>query len=573
LAIEDLIAVAQGAREPDLVLKNPQVINVFSGEIYPADVALYEGQIAGVGSYDGPQTVDLGDCWLSPGLFDGHVHIESSMVQVSEYAKAVVPLGTTSVIIDPHEIANVLGSDGILFMLRGSKYNPLNVFMMLPSCVPATDLETAGSELKALDLFPFLSDKWVLGLGEVMDYLGVLSRQDDVLDKIKIVSGKKVDGHAPGLAGKELAAYVAAGIESDHESTTLEEAREKLRLGMRILLREGTTSKNLRDLLPLVNTDNVDRFVFCTDDRHPKDLLEEGHINYMIRVAIESGIPPAQAVRMATLNTALHFGLDRIGAVAPGYAADLAVVDNLETFHVRTVYKAGEVVAEDGQPRFEAPPAQRIQIRSSINLHELTLEDFRIPADGRTANVIGLIPNQLITEHLRDEVTVKNGEVVSDAERDLIKVVVIERHHASGNIGRGLVRGLGLKRGAIASSVAHDSHNIITAGASDEDMLKAVREVVRLKGGLCVVRDGKTLASLALPIGGLMSDQSLGHVRARLDELHAATDTLGCSVDDPLAALSFLGLTVIPSLRVSDLGLVDVDGGRIVGLFEEGGAP
>ena len=569
MSVENIISVAQGFQEPDLVLKNVRIINVFTGEIYPADVALCEDKIAGIGKYDGPRTVDLEGRYLSPGFFDGHVHIESSMVQVSEYAKAVVPLGTTSLVIDPHEIANVLGSDGILYMLRASKYNPLNVFLMLPSCVPATDMETAGSELKALDLFPFLSDKWVLGLGEVMDYRGVLSRDEDVLDKIKIVSGKRIDGHAPGLTGKRLVGYVAAGIESDHESTTVEEAREKIRLGMRIFLREGSMSKNLLDILPLVTRDNVNRFVFCTDDRHPRDLIEEGHIDYMIRLAIEFGIDPVLAVRMATLNPARHFGLNNIGAIAPGYDADLVVLDDLKACTVDQVYKGGVLVAEKGRALYEPPPAQKFQVRSSINVQELTLEDFRIPANGTTANVIGVIPNQLITKHLKESVTVEDGHVVSDPERDLLKIFVIERHHASGNIGRGMVRGLGLKRGAIASSVAHDSHNIITAGVADEDILVAAVGVVKLRGGLVVVSDGEILASLALPIAGLMSDEPLSEVQRKLGELHEAARTLGAAVADPLAAISFLGLTVIPSLKLSDLGLVDVDEGRIINLFDQ----
>jgi len=572
VSIEEIIQVAQGDRPPDLVLKQPQIVNVFTGEIYPADVAIYEGKIAGIGVYDGPHTVDLKGRHLCPGFFDGHVHIESSMVQVSEYAKATVPRGTTSVVIDPHEIANVLGSDGILFMLRASKYNPLNVFVMLPSCVPATELETAGSELKALDLFPFLSDKWVLGLGEVMDYPAVLRRDGDVLDKIKIVSGKKIDGHAPGLSGKDLVSYVAAGIESDHESTTLEEAREKVRLGMHIQLREGSTSKNLIDLLPLVTCENIDRFFFCTDDRHPRDLMEEGHIDYMIRCAIDHGIAPSQAIRMATLNTARHYGLDKVGAIAPGYDADLVVLDDLEKCRISRVYKAGVLVAENGRPVWEPPPAQRTQVRSSINVQEIRLEDFRIPAEGKTANVIGLIPKQLITKRLREEVRIEDSLVVSDPERDILKIFVIERHHASGNIGRGLVKGLGLKRGAIASSVAHDSHNLIVAGVSDEDILGAAVEVVKLRGGLAVVCEGRVLAQLALPIAGLMSDQSLAHVEQNLEEIHSAVESLGASVANPMATLSFLGLTVIPALKLSDLGLVDVDRQAIIGLFESGSA-
>jgi adenine deaminase len=341
---------------------------------------------------------------------------------------------------------------------------------------------------------------------------------------------------------------------------------------MRVFLREGSTSKNLKDLLPLVNQDNIDRFVFCTDDRHPKDLLEEGHIDYMVRLAIEHGIAPALAVRMASLNAARHFGLENIGAIAPGYEADLLVLDDLDSCRIGQVYKGGVLVAEQGEVVYEPPKVEKIHLRSSINVKELSLEDFRIPADGSTANVIGLIPNQLITEHLREEVASRDGEVVGDLDSDILKIFVVERHHASDNIGRGLVKGLGLKRGAMASSVAHDSHNIIATGVSDEDIFAAVLGVVKLRGGLVVVSEGKTLASLALPIGGLMSDQPLADVEAQLKELHDASHQLGASVEDPLAALSFLGLTVIPALKLSDLGLVDVNAGRVIGLFEETGS-
>jgi len=569
MGLEEIIDVAQGRREPDLVLRGAGVVNVFTGEILPGDVAVYGGRIAGVGAYDGGTTEDLQGALLCPGFFDGHVHIESSMVQVAEYARAVVPRGTTSVIIDPHEIANVLGSDGILYMLRSSKYNPLNVYMMLPSCVPATARETAGSELKALDLFPFLSDRWVLGLGEMMDYLGVLDRDPDVLDKIKIMRGKRIDGHAPGLSGRPLAAYVAAGIQSDHETTTVEEAREKIRLGMRIFLREGSSSKNLVDLLPLVSWENGDRFVFCTDDRHPGDLMEEGHIDFMIRTAVRHGVDPALAVRLATLNPAHHYGLNRLGAIAPGYEADLAVLEDFDTCRVRRVYKSGTKVAEDGRAVYTPPPAPRFAPRSSMNVGELTEETFHIPAEGAKANVIGLIPHQLITRHLRVAPAVEDGRVLSDPERDLIRLYMIERHHASGNVGRGLIQGLHLERGALASSVAHDSHNLIVAGVSDADLLLATAEVVRRRGGLAVVADGEVLASLPLPIAGLMSDRPLGEVRAGLDAVHEAARSLGVTVDDPMAVLSFLGLTVIPELKLSDLGLVEVNRGSLLGLFQE----
>lgn len=567
--LERMIAVARGGEKADLVLKNARVVNVFSGEIYKSDVAIAQGHIAGVGRYHGHQLVDIKGKFLCPGFIDGHVHIESSMVQVAEFARTVVPLGTTTVIIDPHEIANVLGSDGILFMLKSSKYNPLNVYMMLPSCVPSTDLETAGSELKALDLFPFLSDKWVLGLGEVMNYPAVLGGDGDVMDKIKIVSGKRIDGHAPGVSGKDLAAYVVAGIRSDHESTTPEEAQEKLRIGMWVMLREGSTTRNLRDLLPLVTRENAGRFFFVTDDRHPHDLLAEGHINYMIKTAIQSGLDPTLVIRMATLNAAQYFQLDQLGAVAPGYVADLVVLKDFKNCQVSMVFKNGQLVAKNGEPLYESPPQRKFSIRSTVNTHWLQGEDFQIPADDQLANVIGLVPGQITTKHLRLKAKVQDGLVVADTRRDLLKLAVVERHAASGNVGLGLVKGFGLKKGALASSVAHDSHNLIIVGTNDRDMMEAAIQIIRMQGGLTVVSEGQVLESLPLPIAGLISEQSIARVKAKLDDLHRAASKLGCKVKDPLTALSFLSLAVVPALKLTDRGLVDVEKFRTIGLFEK----
>jgi adenine deaminase len=566
--LEQMIAVARGRQEPELVLRNGRVVNVFSGEIYKADVAIDQGRIAGVGSYSGGRTVDLRNKYLCPGFIDGHVHIESSMVSVPEFARTVVPLGTTTVIIDPHEIANVLGSDGILFMLKSSKYNPLNVFMMLPSCVPSTDLETAGSELKALDLFPFLSDKWVLGLGEVMNYPAVLQADDDVMDKIKIVAGKRIDGHAPGVSGKDLAAYLVTGIRSDHESTTVTEAREKLRMGMWVMLREGSTTKNLKDLLPLVTTENAGRMFFVTDDRSPRDLQVEGHINNMVKMAIKSGLDPTLVIRMATINAAQYFGLERIGAVAPGYDADLVVLNDFKGCKISKVFKNGELVAENGKPVFERPTRKRAFIRSSMNTHWLEEKDFLIPAEGATANVIGFVPGQIVTKRLRMKPKVKDGFVVPDTKRDLLKLAVVERHEASGNVGLGLVRGFHLKRGALASSVAHDAHNLIVLGTNDHDMMEAAIQVIRMKGGLAAVADGEVKEALPLPIAGLMSDEHISEVRSRLDALHKAATGLGCRLKDVFSALSFLSLPVVPALKLTDRGLVDSEKFKLIGLFE-----
>jgi len=567
VSVEELIAVAAGEQEADLVLKGGEVVNVFSGESYEADVAIHGNRIAGVGSYSGKVHLDMKGKYVCPGLIDGHVHLESSMVSVPEFARVVVPLGTTTVVVDPHEIANVMGAEGILFTLKASKYNPLNVFVMLPSCVPSTDFETAGAELKAVDLFPFLSDKWVLGLGEMMNYHGVISRSEDVMDMIKIADGKRIDGHAPGVTGCRLNAYVAGGIESDHESVTVEEAREKLRVGLHIMLREGSASRNLLDLLPLVTEKNTDRFIFVTDDKHPGDLLSEGHVNYMLKLAVANGIAPALAVKMASLNAAEYYGLDKIGAIAPGYYADIAVLEDFESCKAALVMKSGEIVARNGVPDYEMPRSHKLPLRSSVNIKALTTDDLAIHASDAEANIIGLVPGQITTEWFRERVKSRDGLVVPDTAADVVKVAVVERHHASGNIGLGLVRGFGLKRGAFASSVAHDSHNIIVVGMDETDMLCCIMRIAEMQGGLCVCADGNVVESLPLPIAGLMSLEPMTHVRDELEKLNGALRDLGIGVDQPFIAASFLALPVIPKLKVTDQGLIDVERLKRISLF------
>jgi adenine deaminase len=563
----DVIRVARGKDPCDLVLKGGTLINVLSGETYEADIGVFDGMVIGLGDYHGKEEVDCTGKFLCPGFIDGHVHIESSMVEVREFAKAVVPLGTTSVIIDPHEIANVFGLEGIQYMLKSSKYNPLNVFLMLPSCVPATDFETSGSTLKGFDLYPLLAEKWVLGIGEVMNYPGVLRQDQDILDKITMSHEKRVDGHAPGLGGRDLCAYVAAGVGSDHEGTTVEEVREKLRLGLHIMIREGSLTKNLRDLLPVITPYNISRCLFVTDDRHPKDILEEGHIDFMVRTAIETGIDPVSAIRLATINTAEYFKLDKLGAIAPGFIADILVLDSLEDVKVGKVYKRGELVAENGEllPLPVEPP--KIPLRGSVNVKFLNPEDFKIPAGGKRIRVIEIVPQQILTRAVVTEANIVDGYAESDPERDIVKVLVVERHHASDNIGRGFIKGLGLKRGAIASSVSHDSHNIVVAGVSDGDMLEAVIEIVRMKGGLAIVADGQVLGRLPLPIAGLMSEQPMTIVKQDLEKLGDIAASLGVEVKDPFMALSFISLAVVPDLKLTDLGLFDVNQFKFVDVF------
>lgn len=565
----DVIKVARGEVPCDLVLKGGTLINVLSGEMYETDVGIFGGMVVGVGKYKGVREVDVSGKYLSPGFIDGHVHIESSMVEVREFARAVVPLGTTSAIIDPHEVANVFGLEGIQYMLKSSKFNPLNVFLMLPSCVPATEFETSGSALKGFDLYPLLAEKWVLGIGEVMNYHGVLRQEQDVLDKITMSHEKLVDGHAPGLGGKDLCAYVAAGVRSDHEGTTVEEAREKLRLGMHIMLREGSLTKNLKDLLPLITPYNISRCLFVTDDRHPKDILEEGHVDYMVRTAIESGIDPVSAIRLATINTADYFKLDKLGAIAPGYTADILVLESLEKVKVGKVFKRGELVAEDGEllPLPVEPP--KISLRGSVNLKFLTPEDFRVPAKGKKVRAIEIVPQQILTKTYIAEARIVDGFAESDPENDVLKVLIIERHHASDNIGRGFLKGFGLKRGAMASSVSHDSHNIVVTGVNDADMLEAVIEIARMKGGLSIVADGKALGRLPLPVAGLMSEQSMATVKEDLEELGRVAAGLGVQVKDPFMALSFISLPVVPELKLTDLGLFDVRRFKFVDVFTD----
>jgi adenine deaminase len=565
--LADVIRVARGEEPCDLVIKGGEVINVLSGEIYKADVAVFDGMIVGLGEYGGRDEYDASGKYLAPGFIDGHVHIESSMVEVREFAKAVVPRGTTSVIVDPHEIANVFGLEGIQYMLRSSKFNPLNVFLMLPSCVPATHFETSGSSLKGFDLYPFLTEKWVLGIGEVMNYPGVLRQDQDILDKITMANEKRVDGHAPDLSGKDLCAYVAAGIGSDHEGTTVEEVREKLRLGLHIMIREGSLTKNLRDLIPAITPYNLSRCFFVTDDRHPKDILDEGHIDFMVRTAIEMGIEPVSAVRLATINCAEYFKLDKLGAIAPGYTADVLVLGSLENPRVEAVFKRGKLAARDGELlELEVSPP-KVPLRGSVNIKFLTLDDFKIPAKGEQVRAIQLHPKEIKTTEVITDARIEDRLAVSDPDNDLIKVLVIERHHASDKIGRGFVKGLGLRRGAIASSVSHDSHNIVVAGTSDEDMLEAVIEICRMKGGLAIVENGKVLAGLALPVAGLMSEEPMAKVRDDMEKLLEAARSIGITIDEPFMAISFITLAVVPDLKLTDLGLFNVNTFKFVNLF------
>jgi len=549
----------------DILLSGGKLINVFSGEIYPESIAISGGKIVGFGEYPAKKKIDISGKYIAPGFIEGHIHIESSMVGVSEFAKAVSASGTTSVVADPHEIANVLGLDGIKWMLESAKYQPINLFLTLPSCVPSSTLETSGARLSSFDLYPFMSQHWVVGLGEMMNFPVVLSADPEVLQKISMSGSKHVDGHAPGLKGKDLDRYIACGISSEHESTNVTEAKEKLRKGMYLMMREGSATKNLVDLLPLCSAANNRRVIFVTDDTHPNDLLK-GHLNLLVKKAIKYGVSPVDAIRAVTLNPAECFGLKNLGAIAPGYEADIAVIDNLRDFNIDMVFHRGELVSKKGE-YLRPAKLHKTSIRSSVNVKWLSQDSFVIPVKGKSINVIDLIPGQITTKKFIAPVKSENNNAVSDTSKDILKIVVVERHLASGLTGKGFVRGFGLKRGAIASSVAHDSHNIIAVGADDESIFTAVVEVIKMGGGLCAAEGSRVLGKLALPTAGLMSEEPLEKVAGSLDLLIKICGQLGTLVPDPFMALSFLALPVIPEIKLTDKGLVDVNKNKLMNLF------
>lgn len=559
------IQVARGEVPADLLLRNAQLVNVCSGECYLADVALFEGRVAGVsapgGDYRGREERDLEGRWLAPGLIDGHMHIESTMLVLAEFARLVVPRGVTAVMLDPHEFANVLGVAGIRYVLEMGRNLPLSAYIMLSSCVPASSFETPFKTLLAEDLAPLLQEERVLGLAEMMNMPGVLQGDEQVLAKIEATlrHGLVVDGHAPGLKGRDLCAYAAAGIQSDHECTTIEEARERIRLGMWLMIREGSAARNLDALLPLVQELHPPRVFFVTDDRDPQDLTSRGHIDSMVRRAIELGLDPVEAIRLASYNAAQYFRLFDRGAIAPGFVADLVVLDDLRTFRVESVYKDGNLVARDGQLLTELTRQAAQNITDTVHIGTITPDMLRIPARAGLVEVIGIEPGQITTRHLQEEAPVQMGEIVADPQRDLLKLVVVERHHASGRVGLGLVKGFGLRRGAIASSVAHDAHNIVIAGADDADIIKAAYALQEIGGGFVCVVDGEIRASVPLPYGGLISPLPVSELVQQLHGIDAAAAELGCTLEHPCMTLSFLSLSVIPALKLTDQGIIDVE--------------
>jgi adenine deaminase len=560
------LAVARGGEPADVVLAGARVLSVFTGELLDTDVAMAGEHVAGLGRYEGRQTVDVSGLILLPGFIDGHMHIESTKLPPDEFARAALPWGTTTAVLDPHEIANVFGLDGVRALLEASRGIPFDFFVMVSSCVPASPFESSGATVDANDIARFLAEEPnALGLAEMMDYPAVVAGEDETLAKIAASGGRHIDGHAPGLSGAALNAYLAAGVRSDHECTTYDEALEKRRLGMTIMIREGSAARNLEALLPLVLEHGPANCLLCTDDREPDHLLEEGHINDVIRKAVSLGCSPADAVAMGTLNAARYHRLHEHGAIAPGYVADFVAVADLERFRPVRVWKRGRLVAEDGKPLDVPRSAMPDWMRGSVRVPHLGAGSFRIEASGRV-RVIGVEPGQIITRALVEDVTRVDGQAVADTSRDLAKIAVVERHKMTGRIGLGFVRGFGLKRGALASTHAHDAHNVVVVGVDDADMAAAVNRLAETGGGQVAVAGGAVLREVPCPFGGLLSDRPAEEVAAAVQAMAKAAREMGATLPSPFMAMSFLALSVVPELKLTDRGLVDVNRFELVPL-------
>jgi adenine deaminase len=564
-----LIDVARGASEPDLVIENAHVFSSFTKEWLEADVAVADGRVAGIGSYPGGERVDGAGRYLVPGFVDAHVHIESSKLMVDEFARAVLARGTTAVVADPHEIANVLGTDGIHWLLDVCDEVPLDVWVMAPSCVPASRFESPRRPLSVGDLESVLRRRHALGVAEMMNFPAVIAGDPGELQKLDLRNATHVDGHAPGVLGKDLDAYLAAGIRSDHESTTYEEALERRRKGAWVLIREASNARNLHALLPLVREFGPERCAFCTDDREPDFLVREGHIDQMCREAVAEGIAPEDALLLASLHPALYHGLDDAGAIAPGYRADLVLLDDLVSFHASRVYKDGLLVFDGREVTPFPHPEVPVWVRQTVHAAPVGLSDLRVPSTGRPVRVIEIVPEQLLTHARIEQPTVEAGVAIADPSRDIAKIAVVERHHATGRVGVGFVRGFGLQRGAFATTVAHDAHNIVCVGVDDHEMALAIARLGQIGGGIVVHADGDVRGELPLPVAGLLSDQPAAEVVERLELLERLLAEQGVGIVSPFMSLSFLALSVIPSLKITDRGLVDVDRFEIVPLTVE----
>ncbi len=554
------LSVARGDEPADLVIRGGRVLSVFTREWLDVDVAICDGVIAGLGAYEGAETLDAEGSFVVPGLIDAHMHLETSKLLPSEFARLVLPLGTTAVVADPHEIANVLGTDGVHWLVDVCEHLPLDVYFTASSCVPASGFESPRRPFTPGDLESLLRRTRVIGLAEMMNFPGVISGAESELSKLAVDGADRVDGHAPGVLGHALQAYAAAGIGSDHEAFTANEGRERLRAGMWLLIREASAARNLQALVPLVAEFGPSRMAFCTDDREPEHIAGDGHINALVRDAVSYGVAPEDALVMASHHPALWHGLGTLGAIAPGYQADLLLLPDLERFVPEIVLKRGRAVEE-----IPATPVPE-WVTQSVRVRPVAAEDFRVPWEGGNARVIGLVPGQIVTEALVEELRVDEGVALADPERDLAKIAVIERHLGTGRIGLGFVRGFGLRRGALASTFSHDAHNLVVVGIDDGDMVRAVERLVELGGGLVVVDGGEITAELPLPIAGLVSDRPLADVIAASEATVAAVHALGSEVESPFQSLAFLALSVIPSLKITDHGLVDVDRFELVPL-------
>ena len=569
ITLRKLLSVSRGGEKAELLLQGGKVVNVFTREVLDTDVAIFKDRIAGIGSYKGRRKINCHGLYILPGLIDGHIHMESSLLTPAQFAHTVVSHGTTAVVIDPHEIANVSGMIGINWLLKASHGLPVDFFFMAPSSVPASPVEDSGATLSASHIEKLMNHPRVLGLAEVMDVAGILEGQKEVLKKVLAVRNHPVDGHAPLLSGAELNAYIAAGIGSDHESTRYNEAMEKLRLGMCLMVREGSLAKDMAHLLRIKTPVLSDRSFLVSDDMLPQDLINEGHVDRLLRRAIALGLDPIEAIRMVTLNPANYFGLYHRGAIAPGYRADMVAVEDLKDFRIRWVMKNGRIIVRKGKvsiPLKEVTPPLRLS--KSIRAIPLSSNELRIPERPGHIRVIGVQPNSLITRSLKLKPTVKNGAVVTDTRRDLLKVVVRDRYRRSKTMGVGFVKGFGIRMGAIASTVAHDAHNLIALGKDDEDIAKAINYLIQIGGGMVVIKENRLLSDLPLPIGGLLSNKRAKRIAHRMIHLDNVCRQLGTSLPHPFISLSFLALSVIPELKITDRGLVDVKSERVVTLFQ-----
>ena len=571
--IIDILPVSRGEKPADLLIKNAKLVNVFSGEIENTNIAIFKKRIAGIGDYqEGKEILNLEGAYVVPGLIDAHLHIESAMVDPVEFSRAVLTRGTTTVIADPHEIANVAGLKGVEYMLHSTEGIPLNIYFMIPSCVPATDLSTSGAIVDVMDMIGFIEKHpRVLGLGEVMNFPGVINGDRDLLTKIELIRHKykKIDGHSPGLRGKPLNAYISAFIRSDHESSFADEAKEKLARGMQVLIREGSSARNMEALLPIINEITYPHLSFCTDDKHPGDILTEGHIDYIVRKAIKKGINPIMAIKIATINTAIHYGLRSMGAISPGYKADMVITESLENFDPKMVIKDAKIVAVDKKlvTDVSGAPYRVDEVYNSFKCPFMKKEDIVVKKNGGRIRVIKVMNNDLLTEEIIFDVNDKGAYIESDIKEDILKTVVVNRYSKEKRFSIGFITGTGIKTGAIATSVGHDAHNLLGLGTNDDDIIVALNRVIELKGGLVAVDNKTILEELPLPIGGLMSDKKVEIVAGKIKDIKRTVKNMGATLSDTFMTLAFAQLEVIPDVRLTDQGIVNVKEHKVVSLF------